>query len=158
MIAKIYLDGRKVFGNDPWDIEIADADMTFIEMLHSPEMYTPHHVLEWKYSSKELRQMNRYRKVSSDELIWVKEETHNHNKVIHKGEVERGNNISENRKGFKHSYISKNKISMKLKRRTISEFGRKFKEHFGFTYYDNHTLYKREHKWYKNHNKTCRWE
>lgn len=43
------------------------------------------------------------------------------------------------------------------KGKTISEFGEKFKEHFGITYSDNPSLYKIEHKWYKKHNK-CRWE
>ena len=41
---------------------------------------------------------------------------------------------------------------------TKSEFGIKFKEHFGITYYENPKLYSREHAWYRNHNKVCRWE
>lgn len=146
MIAKMYLEGRKVFGNDPWDIEIADADMTFIEMLHSPEMYIPHHVLEWKYSSKELQTMERYDKVSPDELIWVKDKTHFKNKVIHKGVIEGNNKISKalkgrgTKKGIPHS-----------------EFGDKFKEHFGITYNDNIKLYKREREWFRRYGH-CRWE
>lgn len=44
------------------------------------------------------------------------------------------------------------------KRKTWSEFGDKFKEHFGITFSDNKKLYLREHKWYLNHNKVCRWE
>lgn len=39
-----------------------------------------------------------------------------------------------------------------------SEFGRKFKEHFGITSYENPKLYYREIHWYYNHNKKCRWE
>lgn len=39
-----------------------------------------------------------------------------------------------------------------------SEFGRKFKEHFGIVKFENKKLYKREHTWYMIHNKVCRWE
>lgn len=147
MIAKMYLKGRKVFGNDPWNIEIADEDMNFIEMLQSPEMYVPHHLLEWKYSSKELKAMNRYDNVKSDELIWIKETTHHKNKVIHKGEFEGSLKVRNSLKG------------RTLKKGiTHSEFGDKFKEHFGITYNDNINLYHKELSWYKRHNKTCRWE
>ena len=41
---------------------------------------------------------------------------------------------------------------------TRSEFGIKFKEHFGITNYENPKLYHRELTWYKRHNKVCRWE
>jgi hypothetical protein len=171
MISKSYLEGRKVFGNDPWLIEIADSDMSFIEMLHSPEMYIPHHVLEWKYSSKELQNMERYDKVSPDELIWVKEETHRHNKVIHKGELEAPIKSSESHKGLdnhwtgrKHSEATKNKISESKKGKAPGNkgnpntlFGKMFIEHFGILPTDDLKLYNRELMWYKRH-KTCRWE
>lgn len=39
-----------------------------------------------------------------------------------------------------------------------SVFGDKFYEHFGISYCENPKLYKKEHWWYYNHNKTCRWE
>ena len=39
-----------------------------------------------------------------------------------------------------------------------SDFGKKFKTHFGFTQYENPKLYHRELMWYYNHNKACRWE
>lgn len=42
--------------------------------------------------------------------------------------------------------------------KTKSEFGAKFKEHYGITYYENIKLYKLEHNWYYKHNKVCRWE
>lgn len=82
MIASRYTN-RKVFGNNPWEIEIAD-DSTFEEMVASPEMYIPHHVLEWKYTMKELQDMGRYDKVSPDELIWVRRSVHQSNEVLHK--------------------------------------------------------------------------
>lgn len=39
-----------------------------------------------------------------------------------------------------------------------SEFGRKFKEHYGITKYQNSKLYDKEHMWYHRHNNKCRWE
>ena len=45
-----------------------------------------------------------------------------------------------------------------MKGKTTSEFGRKFKEHFGLTESDNVKHYIKEYKWYRRHNKVCRWE
>lgn len=42
--------------------------------------------------------------------------------------------------------------------KTFSEFGIKFKEHYGITNSDDHKLYDREYQWYKSHNNKCRWE
>ena len=42
--------------------------------------------------------------------------------------------------------------------KTYSDFGNKFKEHFGITRLDNLTLYNTEKSWYYNHNNKCRWE
>ncbi len=39
-----------------------------------------------------------------------------------------------------------------------SEFGRKFKEHYGFSRTENIRLYLTEHQWYRTHNRKCRWE
>jgi SpoVK/Ycf46/Vps4 family AAA+-type ATPase len=38
-----------------------------------------------------------------------------------------------------------------------SEFGMKFKEHYGITRYNNYQLYKKEWRFYNKHNK-CSWE
>lgn len=54
--------------------------------------------------------------------------------------------------------LTRNHISESKKGNIRSEFGAKFKEHFGITYYENTKLYKREQWWYLHHNKTCRWE
>lgn len=40
----------------------------------------------------------------------------------------------------------------------ISDFGRKFFEHYGLKKQDNNKLYQREKVWYHNHNHKCRWE
>ena len=56
-----------------------------------------------------------------------------------------------------------NKISKALKGRgtkkgiSHSEFGDKFKEHFGITFNDNIKLYKREREWFRSYGH-CRWE
>lgn len=44
------------------------------------------------------------------------------------------------------------------KGKPTSEFGRKFKEHYCITRYQNLKLYHREQKWYHRHNNKCRWE
>lgn len=44
------------------------------------------------------------------------------------------------------------------KGKIFSEFGKKFKEHYGVTYYESPKLYSREYTWYYSHNKVCRWE
>lgn len=54
--------------------------------------------------------------------------------------------------------ISKNKQINALRGRIFSEFGRKFKEHYGITRYQNLKLYEKEKSWYHTHNHKCRWE
>ena len=140
-----YYKNRKVFGNNPWDIEIADGS-TFEEMVTSPEMYIPHHVLEWKYTDDELNEMGRYKKVPAEELIWVRRSTHNGNKILHKDFFKyttnetykvnlknrmKGNTNGSGNKGRKFSNEQKVKISESQKKRQrqtrlISEFGRKY--------------------------------
>lgn len=44
-----------------------------------------------------------------------------------------------------------------LKNNITSEFGLKFKEHFGITNSDDHKLYDKELHWFKRYGK-CRWE
>ena len=61
-------------------------------------------------------------------------------------------------KGKHLSEETKRKMSESLKGKARSEFGRKFKEHFGITNCENPKLYNTERMWYSNHNKTCRWE
>ena len=54
--------------------------------------------------------------------------------------------------------LTKKHFSEAMKGKTTSEFGRKFKEHFGLTESDNVKHYIKEYKWYRRHNKVCRWE
>ena len=79
MINKHYSERHeKVFGNSPEEIE------GYEEAINSPELYVPHHVLEWKYSVEELQAMGHYDKVNAEELIWMPASVHNFNPTLHK--------------------------------------------------------------------------
>lgn len=45
-----------------------------------------------------------------------------------------------------------------LKGKTWSEFGEKFKKHYGIARYENIKLYNKEQMWYTRHNNKCSWE
>lgn len=92
-------------------------------------------------TTKELKENGRYYDCPANELIFLTKSEHRklHNK-----------NRSE-------EYDIK--ISKGIKKgKTTSEFGRKYKEHYGITESDNYRLYYREHKYYSSHNHKCRWE
>lgn len=154
MINKHYSErNEKVFGNRPEDID------GYEEAINSPEMYVPHHVLEWKYSMKELQDMGRYDKVSPDELIWMPQSVHNLNPTLH-AEVRRSlasrdyTNVSEETRRKPSELNKGNKNCLNVIR---SEFGAKYFEHFGEHRSSNITRYKVEHNYYKRHG-ICRWE
>ena len=54
--------------------------------------------------------------------------------------------------------ITLRNISKAQKGNPDSEFGRKFKEHYGITHNQNYNLYYREYHWYRKLNNKCRWE
>jgi hypothetical protein len=167
---------RKVFGNNPWEIEIADGS-TFEEMIKSPEMYIPHHVLEWKYSYKELNEMGRYKEVKSSELIWIRRSVHNGNRILHKDFFKfttdetyisnlkarmKGNTNGSGNKGRVFSENTKSKLSDAQKKRPRqsrlrSEFGRRYFEHYGYGCLENTSQYNKE-KYYYKINKHFSWE
>ena len=81
----------------------------------------------------------------------------------------RSDNRLENLRCVTHRDNQNNPISCIKRRRTMkgksthkgiitSEFGRKFKEHYGILRHQDIKLYKKEHWWYKHHNYKCRWE
>lgn len=191
MISVKYIT-NKCFGNNPEEIE------GFEEAISSEEMYVPHHVLEWKYSSEELKDMNRYDKVKSDELIWLPRSIHNNNEILHievarknekhaikmKGRTltkEAKQKISIAGKGRKVSKETRNKIakantgkilSTETKTKislakqgtkawnegkSFSEFGIKFREHFGINPTEDFLLYNKERRRYLRHG-VCSWE
>ena len=151
MINKDYLTGKikTVFGNKITDIE------NWEEALESEEMYVPHHVLEWKYTKEELKQMNRYDVVPPEELIWMLRKAHNSNRFLHKGN---DNKIKQQtgRNLCNHSLSSR--IQTSETERIPGGFTDKFVNHFNMNPWDDTKLYKREKKFYYTHNKVCRWE
>lgn len=66
--------------------------------------------------------------------------------------------ISKTQKGRKLSDETKEKISQSKMGEISSEFGNKFKEHYGIGCTDNKKLYKNEYNYYYNHDKKCSWE
>lgn len=156
MISKRYIiEKKKVFGNDPWDIEIADGS-TFEEMVKSDEMYIPHHVLEWKYTFEELNNMNRYNKVSPNELIWVKQSVHNANEFLHKDFFKKLKTDKETKKLLAKRCKERSIGNTYRKDNPSSTFGKKFKS---YCEQNNVVLnYSTEYSWYCRHNHKCRWE
>lgn len=117
MIAERYTN-ELVFGNKPEDIE------GYEDAISSSEMYMPHHVLEWKYTKDELVSMNRYDKVSADELIWMLQSVHNSNSTLHKGvrlKNEAMKSITPWNKGKTLSEEYRKKISESQKGKTLSD-------------------------------------
>lgn len=71
---------------------------------------------------------------------------------------ERRKNLSKLQKGRKMSKESSRKKSLATKGVPKSEFGNKFKEHYGLAQSDDMRLYNMEYMWYCRHNHKCRWE
>ena len=75
----------------------------------------------------------------------------------------RDDNRIENLRSVTHKENNNNPLTLKhrsetMKGKVISDFGRKFKEHFGIKYCENPKLYKKESLWYHRHNNKCSWE
>lgn len=83
------------------------------------------------------------------QIVTHKENMNNPLTRKHTSEVKNGHVVTED---------TKKKISKTKKGIVKSEFGKKFKEHFGITFYESPELYTREHCWYRKHNHKCRWE
>lgn len=125
MISNSYTIGQKqkygrikpilVFGNKPQDI------VGYTEAISSDELYVPHHILEKYYTMKELKQMNRYDIVPSNELVWLPQSFHNGNREIHKGFENCG---CGNRKG--HTPVLKPETVEKRKLRSLEAKIEKF--------------------------------
>lgn len=124
MIAGKYTN-ELVFGNKPEDIE------GYEDAITSDEMYVPHHVLEYKYTIDELVSLNRYDKVSADELIWMPQSVHNRNSTLHKSvrlcdEAKKGRTSS--RKGVTLSEETKRKMSESQKGEKNHNYGKHLSE------------------------------
>lgn len=141
-----------------------------------------HHRLEIGYgyeiTEEEMISMGLYYHRPACELIFMPygEHTSLHNNV----KSILGTHKTLFKKGYKPTEETKEKIRNKVKGKprpkvagknnpmygtisptrgkTKSEFGEKFKEHFGITMYQDLKLYKREHQWFRTHGQKCRWE
>lgn len=88
--------------------------------------------------------------------VTVIENNNNPLTKIHKSESQKGKQLSEEtRKKMSESHKGKPSSN---KGKYCSDFGRKFKEHFGINHCENPRLYNKEYLWYIHHNKTCSWE
>ena len=104
------------------------------------------------------------KRVSSHRLIWetLKGEIPPKMVIDHINTIKTDNRL-ENLRCVTHKENNNNPLTLKhrseaIKGLTHSEFGAKFKEHFGITCTDNRNLYYRELQWYHTHNHKCRWE
>ena len=104
--------------------------------------------------------------ISSHRLIW---ETFNGEipvgmEIDHINTVRNDNRLS-NLRCVSHAENNSNPLTRQHnsearigRRFSTSDFGIKFKEHYGITKSDDTKLYDKEHHWYKSHNNKCRWE
>lgn len=140
-----------------------------------------HHRLEIGYGYEitegEMIKMGLYYHRPACELIFMPygehSTLHNNFKIIlgtHKGSFKDGYQPTEETKNKIRNKVKgkpRPKVSGKnnpmygtvspARGKTKSEFGEKFKEHYGLSQYQDMKLYKREYAWFKKHNK-CRWE
>ena len=75
----------------------------------------------------------------------------------------RDNNRLDNLRVVTHTENNRNPLTRKNKseasiKKSTSDFGKKYFEHFGYSKYKNITQYCTEQSWYRNHNNKCRWE
>lgn len=75
-------NARKYCRNDISKIE------GYEEAMMADEKYSCHHVLEYLYSSEELKKMNMYFGVHENFLIWMPFSVHHNNCVLHKSRME----------------------------------------------------------------------
>ena len=118
-----------------------------------------HHRLEVTKSficSKEiLKELDMYYHRPSSELIFLTVKEH---RKIHSSTYHFSERMRKMSKDNWKKIDFRNKVLNARKGKTRSEFGRKFKEHFGITQYQDKTLYHREYLWYWKHNNNCSWE
>lgn len=80
--------------------------------------------------------------------------------VIDHDDTHKDNNTLSNLKVCTQKDNNNNPLTKINKRKPHkeSDFGKKYFEHFGYSRYEDSKQYNREQKWYREHNKTCRWE
>lgn len=83
-------NARKYCRNDISLIEGYD------EAMKSPEKYSVHHVLEFKYDTKVLEELGMYYSVHQDFLIWMPFSVHHNNCVLHANRMKHNKNMYKN--------------------------------------------------------------
>ena len=143
---------KKFCKEDPSMIENYDKAITDNTQIwhchHRDEIRTLPSGMKVYRSKQELIENGRYYNCPANELIFLTKSEHS---TLHNT----NRTLSEEAK-IKIGKSSKGNTYTRGK--TYSEFGRKFKEHYGIAAYDNSTLYNREYWWYRSHNHKCRWE
>lgn len=121
------------------------------QAINDKEIWYCHHRREIQdgyqiWSSKELIKIGQYYGLKASELIFLKKKPHRdlHNTAIRPKELSK---LKERMIG--NSFA---------KGKPYSDFGTKFKEHFGLTKGDDLKLYLKELRWFHRHNHKCRWE
>lgn len=151
------------------------------EAIKSEEQYDCHHRLELhtdgslRFTADSLKKLDLYYNRPACELVFLPRIEH---KRLHtKARWESGQlkkKFGSPRKGMKWSHPmseeAKENLSLAHKGKKLSkehrislmkpksDFGFKFKEHYGLSKTGNEKLYDREYKFYQYHNKVCSWE
>lgn len=101
--------------------------------------------------------VNRGKRLYSHRLIWetLKGPIPNGYEIDHINTV-RDDNRLENLRCVTKSQNMLNPITNK--RKTTSDFGKKYSKHFGYGEHKNIKQYNTEYYWYHRHNNKCRWE
>jgi hypothetical protein len=88
------------------------------------------------------------------------EDTHKDNNALSNLKLCTHKENCNNPKTREHNSQSKigKLLNPKCKGKPTSDFGDKFKQHFGLTQYQDMNLYKREYQFYLRHGHKCRWE
>ena len=134
--------GAHTYCREPYKIKISRSA---IEAFVNEQPIVCHHRNAEPFTgfeTKALKKMNMYYDRPADELKIVSLCEHNTIHHTHKS-------VSND---------TRQKLSKAKRGKVYSDFGRKFTEHFGIASSCDRKLYIREHKFYRHHNKTCRWE
>lgn len=124
--------------------DISKIENYELAIADTEHMWDCHHRLELTldgehaHTPKELKRLGMYYNRPYFELIFLTKSEHN--------------------KLHRKTEYAKQQKSKTMKGKTRSEFGEKFRNHFGIKRSDNIKLYKKEHNWYCSHNNKCRWE
>lgn len=157
-----------------YDKALADTSQTWV-CHHRLELTLDG---EFAHTHKELIRLGMYYKRPYFELIFLTPSEH---EALHCNTEEFKQKMSESHKGIKPTKETKRKISESLKEHPVSEetkqkmseslkgkspvnkgipiteFGKKYYEHYGYCKFENKKQYEKERSWYRRHEK-CRWE